>query len=736
MARGTQSRAWTGLEPLEGRSLLAAVAWDGGGGDFSWHNPLNWSGDALPGPEDDVLISVPGTPLILFTAGEAAVRSLRSLEAIEVSGGTLAIGTEWRQSALLMISGGRVEGAGDFLLNGPVLWSGGTLAGSGHALVLPGRELRIAGNVTLARTINNNGSLVWESGNITGTGGTILNLTGRTFEMRSPGQMLASSGVNIISNSGTIARLGPGVSTVAFWLNNPATVDVREGTLRLVGPIVQRDLSVLRGGIWAVSSGSATLDMVGPNITMGFAHYGPLEIRLHGAGSSFPQFETAAFITTNSEHPASARLSGGRGFGALSLWSVSDLTLDNPGITVLPAGFNGRVRVLQGVVVAPGGQGGPGITSSLSAEVAQGAELLIAGATGVQDLSGPGLVRIAAPVDWSKGEWTGGPVVITSGGALRITGSYNRVDTLEKYMSRRVVNHGSILWDDTWGSWQLGAELVNRGTFRIHTAGHLGTTSGLGPTGTPATITNFGTIVKDSPFAVVFRGAGGGVRLANHGLVQVSWGMLVLNGGGRSTGQFEVSNAIEGAELIIGGLPSVYDSASFSGSSRVRVASASTWTGVNFSGTGDLLITAPARLTTRGASVWARSAVQNNGIWTAAGTVEIQSGLTNAGTLDLGDVAITVQGDLTLLPSSIVRGRFLGQQAYPRLVASGLATLGGSLEAYFQFPVLPGITFDFLRAGQMSEVLAVFTPFGHTPGTIPVVRYTLDSPAMVQVRIL
>src|SRR5204862_6693234 len=30
-------------EQLERRALLAAVSWDGGGNDFNWSNPLNWS---------------------------------------------------------------------------------------------------------------------------------------------------------------------------------------------------------------------------------------------------------------------------------------------------------------------------------------------------------------------------------------------------------------------------------------------------------------------------------------------------------------------------------------------------------------------------------------------------------------------------------------------------------------------------------------------------------------------
>ncbi len=45
--------------PLEQRTLLAMVNWDGGGDGRSWLDPLNWSADALPGRGDDVRIGLP-----------------------------------------------------------------------------------------------------------------------------------------------------------------------------------------------------------------------------------------------------------------------------------------------------------------------------------------------------------------------------------------------------------------------------------------------------------------------------------------------------------------------------------------------------------------------------------------------------------------------------------------------------------------------------------------------------
>ena len=47
-------------EQLETRTLLSAISWDGGGGDLNWNTPENWSGDVVPGSNDDVTINIPG----------------------------------------------------------------------------------------------------------------------------------------------------------------------------------------------------------------------------------------------------------------------------------------------------------------------------------------------------------------------------------------------------------------------------------------------------------------------------------------------------------------------------------------------------------------------------------------------------------------------------------------------------------------------------------------------------
>jgi RHS repeat-associated protein len=74
-------------------TLMPSISWDGGGDGTSWQDKDNWTGDRLPEPSDDVLIDVSENPTILFTAsaGDVQIKSLTCHEAIEISGGSLAL---------------------------------------------------------------------------------------------------------------------------------------------------------------------------------------------------------------------------------------------------------------------------------------------------------------------------------------------------------------------------------------------------------------------------------------------------------------------------------------------------------------------------------------------------------------------------------------------------------------------------------------------------------------------
>ncbi|MBL8818927.1 MAG: hypothetical protein JNL58_23060, partial [Planctomyces sp.] len=70
---------------LEDRVLLAAVSWDGGGGDLNWNTAANWSDDIVPDADDDVTINLNDNNLAVSIANSTiAVNSLNSQSKISV----------------------------------------------------------------------------------------------------------------------------------------------------------------------------------------------------------------------------------------------------------------------------------------------------------------------------------------------------------------------------------------------------------------------------------------------------------------------------------------------------------------------------------------------------------------------------------------------------------------------------------------------------------------------------
>ena len=100
------------MELLEPRQYLAAVSWDDGGGDKAWNNPLNWSTDALPGSDDDVVIASAGTDEVTFASGSVTVHSLVLYDRLNVSSGSLNV------SGSLMIDAGQLTIGGQLKVTG------------------------------------------------------------------------------------------------------------------------------------------------------------------------------------------------------------------------------------------------------------------------------------------------------------------------------------------------------------------------------------------------------------------------------------------------------------------------------------------------------------------------------------------------------------------------------------------------------------------------------------------
>lgn len=136
--RAAPAAVW-GISLLEERTLLSAVAWDGGAGTSNWNDAANWSGDALPGPADDVTIDVPAADvtvqLINPVSSDVHIKSLSCTETLRLSGVNFEIDAASTISRLFLGSG-TLDGGGDITITDQFQWHGGGLAGAGRLTIL------------------------------------------------------------------------------------------------------------------------------------------------------------------------------------------------------------------------------------------------------------------------------------------------------------------------------------------------------------------------------------------------------------------------------------------------------------------------------------------------------------------------------------------------------------------------------------------------------------------------
>lgn len=91
----------------------ATVAWDAGGDGASWHDPLNWSGDTLPGAADNVVIDLPGAVVAYnSTTAVTTIASLVCPRELRLTFGSLTItGEAVFSGGTLRLLGGTFSGA-------------------------------------------------------------------------------------------------------------------------------------------------------------------------------------------------------------------------------------------------------------------------------------------------------------------------------------------------------------------------------------------------------------------------------------------------------------------------------------------------------------------------------------------------------------------------------------------------------------------------------------------------
>src|ERR1035438_4172396 len=87
----------------------ATVSWVGGSGD--WNTATNWSTGALPGTNDDVVISPLATVTVTHSSGTHAVKSLTSQKAFQLTGGSLMVSNTVQVNNTFTLAGGTLAKA-------------------------------------------------------------------------------------------------------------------------------------------------------------------------------------------------------------------------------------------------------------------------------------------------------------------------------------------------------------------------------------------------------------------------------------------------------------------------------------------------------------------------------------------------------------------------------------------------------------------------------------------------
>ena len=166
------------------------INWDGGGDSSSWHDPLNWDSNAVPGAGDDACIpDILGTTTVVFSSvsGTQSIASLQSDEAFSITGGSLPIAAASEINDDFTVSGAFtvVGGSGTLNVSGLTTFSGGTMSGTGTTNANGGLAISGAAEKTLsARTLNNTAVGTWTgTGNLKFTGFAIFNNSG-TFDVQ------------------------------------------------------------------------------------------------------------------------------------------------------------------------------------------------------------------------------------------------------------------------------------------------------------------------------------------------------------------------------------------------------------------------------------------------------------------------------------------------------------------------------------------------------------------------
>jgi len=235
------------LQALEDRFAPATISWTNPLGG-NWGTPSNWDANRVPTASDDVIINQTGIS-ITHSFGIDSVRSLTSQAAVDISGGSLTLGTALSQindtlttsgDGTLVLNNATLSGSGAVFNQGTLLAEGSSNL-NGALTNAPGAILRVLGNafsgagtLTVANGFTNDGLI-----DLTSTGGfapATLSVGNGTLTNAPDGLIQASAGTG--GQRTLNAQLDNQGSLEAFTditLDKSSAAQLNEGTINVIG---------------------------------------------------------------------------------------------------------------------------------------------------------------------------------------------------------------------------------------------------------------------------------------------------------------------------------------------------------------------------------------------------------------------------------------------------------------------------------------------------------------------
>lgn len=160
---------------------------------------------------------------------------------VRVAGGTLDVTASTVFNPRVHLVSGTLQGVDAATIQDSLVWSGGTLGGTGNTAIVAGADLVIDGNVTFnGRTITNSGTVTWLSGQIhSGNGALLQNQLSGVVDLRADGTWHYNQGgalPRLVNTNGVVQRnTGTGVVDIRAAVDNGGSVVMASGTLALNG---------------------------------------------------------------------------------------------------------------------------------------------------------------------------------------------------------------------------------------------------------------------------------------------------------------------------------------------------------------------------------------------------------------------------------------------------------------------------------------------------------------------